>query len=259
MSDTPERIEISADQMLPRTTRAADVKKTLVRLDGIAMTEDGKLTQSKLFSFLKTSIHDYSDLAFTAEEAEVISKHLRYLRTGLNTVVPILCGGEEICPFTDYCPFVKIKKVPLGRVCPLEQQLIILWTEQYIREYNVDPANFSELSLVQELAELDIYDRRATFLLQKGEGQTMLQKQPTGIDAEGNVVYQTQIHQAWEAKERFKNRKLKIMEALVGTRKEKYKKEAALKQRENKDPSTNLAELREKLEKFQYAERVGGE
>jgi hypothetical protein len=35
----------------------------------------------------------------------------------------------------------------------------------------------------------------------------------------------------------------------VGTRKEKYKRDAALKRRSEKDPSTQMVELRRKLEK----------
>lgn len=235
-------------EMVRPTQPAADVKKKLVRLDGLALTEEGKLTQTKFFNFLKINIDDYSDIALTNEQAQLVSRHLRYMSTGLNAVVPIYCGGKDKCPFADSCPFVKIDKIPLGRVCPVESSLIKLWTQAYVEEFKVDPSNFSELAMVQELAELDIYDRRATFLLQKDEGQVLMQQQAVGVDQEGNPIYQTQIHQAWEVKERVKNRKLRILEALVGTRKEKYKKDAALKSGPATDPSSEMAALRAKLE-----------
>jgi len=142
--------------------------------------------------------------------------------------------------------------------CPIEASLMKTWTEGYLNEFGVDPNNLSELSLVQELAELDIYDRRATFLLSQVDmtqentqlGQLLMQDQPVGVDTEGNAIYQTQIHQAWELKERLKTRKLRILEALVGTRKEKYKRDAAMKQKTTSDPSSEMAEIRKKLEKM---------
>ena len=243
-----KEFKVSEAEYVPPTSRAADVRKKLVRLDGLALTEEGKLTKTKLFNFLKIDVEDYSDIALTEEQAKLVSNHLRHMSTGLNAVVPIFCGGKDKCPFHRSCPFVKIDKVPIARICPVEASLLKLWTEAYIREFDVDPTNFSELAMIQELAELDIYDWRATFLLREGDGQTLMQQQPVGVDADGNPILQTQVHQAWEVKERIKNRKLKILEALVGTRQQKYKRDAALKQKSESDPSTEMAALRAKLE-----------
>lgn len=259
MTEELEILQIPETELVEPTQRAADAKKKLVRLDGLALTEDGKLTKTKFFNFLKTDIEDYSDIALTEEQAQLVSRHLRYLSTGLNAVVPIFCGGKDKCPFIRTCPMDKVGKVPLGRLCPVEVSLTKLWTEAYVREFDVDPANFSELSLVQELAELDIYDRRATILLQEGEGQTLMQQQAVGVDPDGNPVYQTQVHQAWEIKERIKNRKLRILEALVGTRKEKYRRDAALKQKSSSDPSSELAALRARLETMRQEADSGEE
>lgn len=249
MSDDPfEIINIPEDKYVKPTQVAADVKKKLVRLDDIAVTEDGHVTKTKFFTFLKAGIEDYRDLAFTEEEARTISQSLRFMRTGLNAVVPIYCAGAERCPFARMCPFVKINKVPLARICPVEASLMKSWTEDYINEFDVNPNNITEMSLVQELAELDIYDRRATFALQEGQGQQLTQEQPVGIDSEGNPIFQMQVHTAWELKERIKARKSKVLEMLVGTPKEKYKRDAALKQRASKDPSSEMAEIRRRLE-----------
>ncbi|MGB6382203.1 MAG: hypothetical protein WBG51_13595, partial [Syntrophobacteria bacterium] len=62
-------------------------------------------------------------------------------------------------------------------------------------------------------------------------------------------IVNREVHKAWELKERVKKRKQKILESLVGTRKEKYKRDAALKRRSEKNPSTQAIELKGKLEK----------
>ncbi|MGB7066150.1 MAG: hypothetical protein WBF55_13475 [Syntrophobacteria bacterium] len=70
-----------------------------------------------------------------------------------------------------------------------------------------------------------------------------------GVDSEGKPIVNKEVHKAWELKERVKKRKQKILESLVGTRKEKYKRDAALKKHSAKNPSTQAIELKGKLEK----------
>jgi len=86
-------------------------------------------------------------------------------------------------------------------------------------------------------------------ILSRAENAEMTQEVTVGMDTEGNPISNEEIHKAWELKERVKNRKQKILESLVGTRKEQYKRDAALKKRSEKDPSTQAAELKESLEK----------
>ena len=215
----------------------------------MAITVEGKLTQTKIFEFLKLDPSDYSDLTMTAAEAETVTRSLRHLSTGLNAIVPIFCGGEEKCPFKSICPFIKIGKPPVLRPCYVEKQLITTWTVAYMEEFNVEPSNLSEMSLIMELAELDIYDWRATFQLHKGSGPTMLQDQMVAVDENGTPIFNKVIHQAWEVKERIKRRKMQVLESLVGTRREKYKRDAALKRTNNEDPSNEYANLRSRLEK----------
>jgi len=78
-----------------------------------------------------------------------------------------------------------------------------------------------------------------------------------GVDGEGKPIVNKEVHKAWELKERVKKRKQKILESLVGTRKEKYKRDAALKKPSDKEPSTQVAELRRKLEKARMAHTAG--
>ena len=241
-------IEIPEDQLVSPTSRAAQAPKTHYRLDGLAITIDGKVTKTKIFEFLKLDPSDYSDLTMTAEEAEMVTRSLRHLSTGLNAIVPIFCGGEEKCVFKQICPFIKIGKPPVLRPCYVEKQLITTWTVTYMEEFQVDPSNLSEMSLIMELAELDIYDWRATFQLHKGSGPTMLQEQMVAVDENGRPIYNKVIHQAWEVKERIKRRKMQVLESLVGTRREKYKRDAALKRTNSDDPSNEYANLRARLD-----------
>ena len=76
----------------------------------------------------------------------------------------------------------------------------------------------------------------------------MMQQIVVGVNADGNPIYNEDIHKAFELKERVKRRKQLILESLVGTRKEKYKRDAALKKRTVDDPSTQASTLKKKLD-----------
>lgn len=224
------------------------VTKEFFSLCGIAIA-DGEKIKSKLFSFLRLDPDEYGDIVLSAEDARMVHSRLIGVKWGgAAAKVPLMCGGASICPFADACPFVEINKVPVGRNCPIEKELIAYWVAKYMDEFDIDPTNQSEVSLITEMAELDIYDYRATLLLSAPENADMMQQIVVGVNADGNPIYNEDIHKAFELKERVKRRKQLILESLVGTRKEKYKRDAALKKRSEDDPSRQAAALKKKLD-----------
>jgi len=243
-------IEIEQKQVRTFYSRHGRVKKTHFSLCGLAINEDGNVTESKMFHFLGLDPEEYGHILLTAEEARKVHYRLQGVKWGgAAAQVPLYCGGKKICPFAEECPFVEIDKVPVGRKCLIEMELLASWIARYMNEFEVDPENYSEVSMITELAELDIYDLRASMILSRPECAEMTQDIVVGVDGEGQPIVNKEVHKAWELKERVKKRKQKILESLIGTRKEKYKRDAALKRRSEKDPSTQAAELRRKLEK----------
>ena len=235
-----------------RNTKAGISRKTeLVSLGGISITDEGDLIETKMFQFLKLDPEDYADIMFTREDAKMIHRRLIGVKWGgAAAKTPLMCGGEEICPFSEDCPFVELedktgeKKVPVGRKCPIEKELIAFWVARYMQTFEIDPENQAEISLVVELAELDIFDYRCSLILSRAENAEMTQEVVVGVDTAGNPISNEEIHKAFEIKERVKKRKHTILESLVGTRKEQYKRDAALKKRTVDDPSTQAAKLK---------------
>ena len=243
-------IEIEQEQVRTFYSQHGRTKKTHFSLCGLAINEDGKVTESKMFDFLRLDPEEYGHIVLTAEEARKVHYRLQGVKWGgAAAKVPLYCGGEKICPFAQECAFVEIRKVPVGRKCPIEVELMAFWTTRYMKEFEVDPENHSEVGMITELAELYIYDVRASMILSRPECAEITKDVVVGADSEGKPIVNKEIHQAWELKERVKKRKQKILESLVGTRKEKYKRDAALKRHSEKDPSTKAIELRRKLEK----------
>jgi len=243
---------IQIEQKQVRTFNSGDgrAKKTHFSLCGLAINEDGKVTESRMFDFLGLDPEEYGHILLTAEEARKVHYRLQGVKWGgAAAKVPLYCGGDKICPFAQECPFVEIAKVPVGRKCPIEVELMTFWVARYMKEFEVDPENYSEVGMITELAELDIYDLRASMILSRPECADMTKDVVVGVDRECKPIVNKEVHKAWELKERVKKRKQKILESLVGTRKEKYKRDAALKRHSEKDPSTQAIELKGKLEK----------
>ena len=192
-----------------------------IGLNGIMMKEEGVLTKTKYFNMIKVDESKYDDITFTEEEAKRISTSMRHMTTGINAAVPMNCKGQQ-CPFASTCPYVREDKIPLGRPCLVESQLIDYWTQQYIEEFDVDMANLTEVYMISELAEYNIYEKRVTEHLAETH-QNLMQEVVTSVDHTGEEIINEEISRAWELKERIKKNRMKVLEALMATRKERTK------------------------------------
>lgn len=252
-----EKIEVEEQEVLKHShdRRTHSKRQELISLGGISITDEGKLIETKMFEFLRLDPDDYGDIVLSKEDAEKVHKRLIGVKWGgAAAKTPLYCAGEHVCPFAEDCPLVEIQRangetvVPVGRKCPIEKELIAYWAAKYMQSFKIDPDNQAEVSLVTELAELDIFDYRASLILSRAENAEMTQEIVVGVDSEGRPISNEEIHKAFEIKERVKKRKQAILESLVGTRKEQYKRDAALRKRTTKDPSTQAAELKKAIE-----------
>ncbi len=225
-------------------------RKELVTLGGTARTVSGKLTKSNYFRFLQHDLDNYEDIELDAKEAKKIHTHLSKLSTGSTAMVPIYCAGSK-CPFAQRCPLVEINKAPVGRQCIIEVQLLREWTLRYFEEYEVDPNNFTEIGYINELAEIEILLNRLNMNLAKPENAELVIDQVAHISHDGTPILQKQLSPFMEQKERLQNRRSKVIKLMVGDRQERYKKESALKVKVDQDPSSQMANMRGKLEALQ--------
>lgn len=232
-------------------------------LGGTAITIDGKLTKSNYFNFLGLDLDKYDDIKMTPKQAKRLDIHLRKLSTGATAMTPMYCAGA-LCPVANRCPLVQMRnaedpkergdpqhgKAPVAKQCILEVQLIKEWVIRYFEEFDIDPNNFTEIGYINELADLMILEMRINMNLAKVENSSLIVDQTVGVDRDGDPIIQKQISPFIEMKDKIATRRSKIITLMVGDRREKYKKEAALKIKMDTDPSTEHAEMRARLEKL---------
>ena len=215
------------------------------------ISEDHTLSdRDRYYEYMKGRLEDYVGLSFTPEEKRKIDQHLRSLSTGSSAMVPLFCAGEG-CPFKLRCPFFAIGKHPLNKACIVELQLLQHWIIAYMEEYQVDPNSFTEVGYCNEMAEIEVMLYRLNMLLSRPENASGTIDQTVGISNDGTPIVQKQISPFVEQKDKLLARRSKIIKLMVGDRQEKYKKESALKIREQKDPSQKMADVRRQIETLQ--------
>jgi hypothetical protein len=221
--------------------------------DNTALTkiEEGpSLDRQKYYEYMRGRLDEYTGMVFSPEDKNKIDRHLRNLSTGASAMIPLFCAGD-MCPFSNRCPYVAIGKAPLNKPCLVEIQLLQHWTIAFMEEYQVDPNSFTEVSYCNELAEIEVMLYRMNMMLSRPENATGTIDQVVGVSNSGESIVQKQISPFIEQKDKLLNRRTKIVKLMVGDRQEKYKKEAALKVREQKDPSQKMADVRRQIEGLQ--------
>lgn len=225
-------------------------KAEMIKLDGTQIDLHGNTTQSDFFNFLKLPGDHYVNLekVMSTEQALAFRNHISRMKVGTSAMMPMLCGGLE-CPVKQ-CPFHVGRNWPIAEQCPIESNLIAAWTKSYIEDIGVEPDNRTEMILVNKLVECDIIDYRANIGLSKNEDGWTLMKTDI-IESERGTQEITSSHPLLEIKDRNHSTRTKVLESFNATRKEKAKKAAMLKQREDGDVGTHWADMKSFIQKFE--------
>lgn len=203
-------------------------KAALLKLDGTQTDLLGNVSETDFFKFLKLPSEHYASLEkeMTPEQALKFRNHIIRMKVGTSAIIPMLCGGQR-CP-VKHCPFHEYKNWPLGQPCPIESNLVAVWMKNYVDDLEVDPESRTELILVNQLVECDIIDYRANVALSADEEAWTLLKIDITIIGDGVTNETTNPHPILEIKEKTQGRRLRILESLAATRKERIKRAAAL-------------------------------
>lgn len=233
---------------IPHQSLAQSAQQSLLQVE----------TPESMIDNIITPLDDYSDIILSPDQSEKLQRHLKKTSLGASSFIPLTCTGAA-CPFAARCPLVQMDrtddnphgKAPINRSCLLETTALADWLSTYIREYKVDPSSFTEINICAELAELEVMLWRLNMQLANPANATLVVDQVVGVTPRGEELTQLQISPIVMAKQQLNTRKSKLVKLMVGDRQEKYKREAALKQKQEADPSTKQAATKAKLEALQ--------
>jgi len=156
-----------------------------------------------------------------------------------------MCAGPERCLFIEHCPIpprnqygaplyksngeVDIgnpEHYPVGRTCIMETLYMQQKIFDYMNKLEVDQEDPIEMSIVNELALIDLFKNRALIILskgdRKGQGQDFLKVDTTSFDPDtGHVTESTNLHPAATYIDQLEKRREKWLDKMVETRKSK--------------------------------------
>lgn len=137
-------------------------------------------------------------------------------KTGLFARVPITCK-QDSCPYSDSCLLLAYDLAPLGEKCPVEAAMIETRWNYYLDDYGLDESSFTDQTLISELITLDIMLERSKAILSKE--QLPITDVVAGMTESGEEYTRPEISKAYDLYERCLNKKEKILDSLLGTRK----------------------------------------
>lgn len=152
----------------------------------------------------------------TAEKLKDAANQLRLIETGRHSALPLRCAGAT-CPMAWNCPLMKNSfTYMLSGPCPIEQEILKRRVEAYIMGLGVDVSNPIEVSMAQDLAEIDLFSNRAKDRLAY---EDFITRQAIAVNEDGEVQYRSELSPAAIWDDMLFKRKMKLRDAFLATRK----------------------------------------
>jgi hypothetical protein len=164
------------------------------------------------------------------------SNHLRTLEHGHHAGIPLHCGGKN-CPMSKNCILLDAGfTYMIGEQCPIEKSLIGTYSQKIAESLQVNQTNIVEMNMVNEIAKIWIFKLRIEDRLTY---EDFIKQQIVAVDDDGVPQYRDELHPSIQWDDMLSRRELKLLEALLATR----KSVAEVGGGTPTDPSTNASNI----------------
>ena len=175
--------------------------------------EQDAIAKREAFEANIKNIWGYSPLGLEAKKAAM---SMLSTKTGLYAKVPISCKADT-CPYAVTCVLLEAGLAPRGQKCPMETAMIETRYAGYSQDLGLDTASYTDNTIVADLINLDITIERCKALL--AAAQTPIEEVVAAVGENGEAYTKPEISKAWEVFERASNRRDKILDTMMATRK----------------------------------------
>lgn len=157
------------------------------------------------------------------QQVSNVSK-MYHSKHGMFASIPIICRGDD-CHYKDTCAIDQCNRI-VGSRCPMEIAAIITRFNQWCEHFNIDnseeyiaPKDLVDATLIKDLVNIEVQILRAeNKIALSGDfmAQTLIE-----IDKKGTPYYGTVITPEAEFLNTLQDKKIKILNQLNATRKDK--------------------------------------
>jgi hypothetical protein len=165
--------------------------------------------------------------------ANALARQYR-IKHGLNANIPMICKAHD-CPFYDVCR-VPITQRVVGELCLHEVAAMVSRFESLCTELDISPDDHVDMGLIKDVVDIEIMLMRADKRLAL-DGDIVKEYFAT-VDQNGRKHKKEDVNVAVDLKLRLMDKKMKLLEKLNSTRKDKA--EEAKKKKDNSVKSSVL-------------------
>ena len=194
--------------------------------------------------------NEYKNIALEHDDALRVAKSIHSLRRGGSAGQRLICAGEN-CHFNTACELYKTKLGPVvtirdpqtgqttssqphaapeGKICPYEEVVVQDARMRYATEFQ-DLLDAEDPKVVEgyinDLCQIEMMTWRCGMIMAFDYASPLIQS-PGAVTSDGRVIWTPVANPILEIQERLQQRKTRILNDLVKTPREKYKKEHAV-------------------------------
>lgn len=174
------------------------------------------------------------------------ARALHNMKHGMYSGVPIVCQGSK-CPFYKTC-WIPDNELEVGSRCPIEIGAILERFDKYEKEWNVTEDDTTDHGIIRDIIDVEILMLRADNAL--AISGDFIEDVIVGTDSNGKALVSPQLHKAFDAKSKLRMERLKLLEKMNATRKDKKLDNII------NDPSTRAAALLDKVKRLQAEGKI---
>lgn len=193
---------------------------------------------------LALRMNQYSNINLTKNEARSIARAFHDIEAGSSTNLVMICSKEK-CPYKTRCALYDSENCPEGKECLHENYMLIHYMNQYLESLDVDINNMPEMVLINQLVEYEVIEYRCNAILSNSHS-SLTWTRVVGLDKEGEIVEAEETSYALTIKMQVQKNKFQILQEFTATRREKYKKQAALKE-SKEGPAKQLSFMKNRI------------
>lgn len=216
-----------------------------------ANSGDGQLDRVR--SILAMRMNQYTDIPLDKDDVRRIAKAFMDIELGSSTNLVMICNKRK-CLYKNRCALFQANKCPEGRECLHENKVLTVVMDKYLVSLNIDLDNYPEMVMVNQLTEYELIEYRCNAIL-SNDHVNMKMESVIGVDESGTVVTKEEVSHAIQIKMLVYKNKIQLLQELTATRREKWKKSAALKEAKE-GPSQVISAMKNKMKELRSQQAV---
>jgi hypothetical protein len=227
-----------------KTGSTKDIAAPATLADVMLQLNDNQDGLDRVRNVLALRMNQYNDIQLTPTDVKGLARAFKDISAGSATNLILMCS-KDTCVYKNRCILYEQDKCPEGKECFHENFMLNFYMDEYLKSLDVSTENMPEMVMINMLVEYEILEYRCNSILSHSHTD-MKWTRVVGLDKQGEIVESEEISYALNIKDMVQKKKLALLQEFTATRRERWKKSAALKETKE-GPSKIISSLKAKI------------